>query len=313
MIRKIEVPTPFSVGTVNAFILKGDALSIVDVGPRTDEAYEAIVLALKKQGYKPNDIEQVILTHHHVDHAGWVDGFDRAEVIGHAYNELWLKRNIPFEQYHNQFYIDHFYEAGVPEEWADKAKKVDSSYVYLGQSELHMKLQEGDELPGHPGWQVYEMLGHAQSHLLFYHERTQTAIGGDVLLLNSASNPLIEPPLHFPGERPKSLLQYNESLKRLYDMPVQMLYTGHGAEIIDHRALIDERFSKRHERAMKVLQMLTAKPQTIFEVTKQLFSHAYEKHIRLTLSETLGQLDYLESLGAIKKTMNDGCAYYEAI
>ena len=38
---------------------------------------------LEKAGYAFNDIEQVILTHHHPDHAGWIDAFDHAEVLGH--------------------------------------------------------------------------------------------------------------------------------------------------------------------------------------------------------------------------------------
>ncbi|CAM5688534.1 Beta-lactamase OS=Lysinibacillus sphaericus CBAM5 OX=1400869 GN=P799_12365 PE=4 SV=1 [Lysinibacillus sphaericus] len=31
-IHKIEIPTPYEVGDVNAFIVKGDALTIFDVG-----------------------------------------------------------------------------------------------------------------------------------------------------------------------------------------------------------------------------------------------------------------------------------------
>ncbi|MCA9725742.1 MAG: MBL fold metallo-hydrolase, partial [Kurthia sp.] len=67
MIKRIETPTPFAVGSVNCHLLKGDALSIVDVGTKTDEALEAIRAGLKQEGYRLEDIEQVILTHHHPD------------------------------------------------------------------------------------------------------------------------------------------------------------------------------------------------------------------------------------------------------
>ena len=41
-INKIVIPTPYPVGDVNAFLVKGDALTLFDAGPKTEEAYEAI-------------------------------------------------------------------------------------------------------------------------------------------------------------------------------------------------------------------------------------------------------------------------------
>ena len=105
MIHKIVIPTPFAVGDVNAFLIKGDTLSLVDAGPKTPEAYEALKHGIKEAGYSFNDIEQVILTHHHPDHAGWIDAFDQAKVLGHAYNDLWLKRDEAFFNYHDAFYL----------------------------------------------------------------------------------------------------------------------------------------------------------------------------------------------------------------
>ena len=40
---------------------------------------------------KMSDIEQVVLTHHHADHAGLLDVFsDEIEVIGHTFNEPYI-------------------------------------------------------------------------------------------------------------------------------------------------------------------------------------------------------------------------------
>ena len=96
MIHKISIPTPFAVGDVNSFLVKGDALSLIDAGPKTPEAYEALKHGLNEAGYTFTDIEQVFLTHHHPDHAGWIDAFENATVLGHPYNNLWLKRDEAF-------------------------------------------------------------------------------------------------------------------------------------------------------------------------------------------------------------------------
>lgn len=35
----ISIPTPFAVGDVNVYLLKGEALTLIDAGPKTREAY----------------------------------------------------------------------------------------------------------------------------------------------------------------------------------------------------------------------------------------------------------------------------------
>ena len=37
-IHRIVIPTPYAVGDVNAFLVKGDALTLFDAGPKTEEA-----------------------------------------------------------------------------------------------------------------------------------------------------------------------------------------------------------------------------------------------------------------------------------
>lgn len=312
MIEKITTPTPFAVGDVNSFLLKGDTLTLIDAGTKTPEAYEVLQQRLKETGYSMNDIEQVFVTHHHPDHCGWIEAFDRAEVLGHKYLNYWLTRDPDFLDRHDRFYEQSLHEEGVPEEYAKWVKRFRRSVSLMGNRPVDLVLDEGDELPGHPGWKVQESLGHAQSHLSLYNEQQGILIGGDLLLEKVSSNPLIEPPYREGEGRPRALLQYNDSLRRLLDLPVELVYGGHGGEVRNVHALIEERLGKQHERAMKVLEMLRDRPQTVFEVTKQLFPAVYEKELGLTLSETIGQLDYLVSEELINETTNaSGVHQYE--
>lgn len=311
MVHKIVIPTPFAVGDVNAFLIKGDALSLIDAGPKTPEAYEALNYGLKEAGYTFSDIEQVILTHHHPDHAGWIDAFENATVLGHSYNNLWLNRDEAFFNYHDKFYLDCLIEGGVPETELGWVKKMKQSVSLMGDRPLDKILMEGDELPGHPGWTALEALGHAQSHLVFWNESARTMIGGDLVLSNVSSNPLIEPPADPKQERPRSLLQYNESLKRILTLPVDVIYTGHGEEVRNAHTLIEGRLVKQRERALKVLAMMDKGPRTIFELTKELFPTLYEKELGLTLSETLGQIDYLVDKEFVHETRDEsGLLHY---
>lgn len=311
-IHKIVIPTPFAVGDVNAFLVKGDTLTLVDVGPKSDNAYEALKAGLQTAGYDFKDVEQVVLTHHHPDHAGCLAPFEHARIIGHPYNDLWLRRDASFFEYHDRFYLDCLKEEGVPEGFFSWVEKMKRPLNLMGDRPLDSTLNEGDELPGHPGWRVMETLGHAQSHLSFLHEETGVMIGGDLVLEKISSNPLIEPPLYSTMGRPKSLLQYNASLRRLLEIPISVIYAGHMGEVRNVHELIRSRLEKQKNRALKVLDMLNDGPKTIFQLTAELFPSKYEKELGLTLSETIGQADYLVDEGlAIEHRDEHGVLIYE--
>lgn len=311
-VHKIVIPTPYAVGDVNAYLVKGEALTLFDAGPKTEEAYDAIKWGIRAAGYELKDVEQVVLTHHHPDHAGWVDAFPYAEKLGHRYVDYFLRKEDDFLAYHQSFYATQLRLAGVPEKYIDKLIKVRGEIELFGSTPLTGFLQEGDEVPGHPGLNVYEALGHAQSHLIFVDEVTRTCIGGDLLIERVSSNPLVEPPLDLGEVRPKSLLQYNASLKRLSELDVAKIYTGHGNEVFHAVELVTERLARQQERAMKVLNMLHT-PLSLFEVTRELFARIYMQQLGLTLSETLGQLDYLVDAKLATETVRDGIVYYEKV
>lgn len=304
MIHKISVPTPFAVGDVNSYLLKGDALTLIDVGPKTEEARQALFAGIKEAGYAPSDIEQVLLTHHHPDHSGWLEAFDKATTLGHTYNQPWVTKDEDFFRFHDEFYLQCLLEEGVPESYLHWVEKMKRPLHFIGNRPIETILKDGDVLPGHPEFIVLETLGHAQSHLSFWAENAQVLIGGDLIIEKVSSNPLIEPPLN-KGKRTKSMLQYNESLKRIQELPVEKVYSGHGNEVYNVYDLLTIRLEKQKERAMKVLDMMKNKEKTIFELTQELFPKVYEKELGLTLSETIGQVDYLMENGYITEQRNE--------
>ncbi|MBN8190846.1 MBL fold metallo-hydrolase [Bacillus sp. NTK074B] len=312
-IAKITLSTPFAVGDVNVYLVKGDALTLVDAGPLTDAAWIQLTEQLSALGYTPGDIEQIVLTHHHPDHAGLLDRFQSSvTVYGHQYNRFWLHRDDHFHEVYDRFFMQLAIESGLPHEYLSAIPKFKSALKFMGNRKLDVVIGEGDKVPGMEGWSIIETLGHAQSHLSFYRERDGVLIAGDHILATISPNPLIEPPFEGEMERSKPLLQYNASLKKLLDIPITLAYTGHGDNIEDVHGLIPRRLGKQDERAQGVLGMIRGNRVTVFEVCKRLFPSVYRKELGLTLSETIGQLDYLESLHYIKKEKHEGIFYYFA-
>lgn len=311
-IHKIILPTPYPIGDVNAFLLKGDALTLFDAGPKTQEAYEALKWGISEAGFNMQDIEQVVLTHHHPDHAGWVDAFPKAEILGHEYVDHWMRKTDEFITYRNNFYRKQLKLQSVPDKYIEKIVQVRGEMELFGTIPLTGFIKDGDEVPGHPGLKAYYTPGHAQSHLIFLDNKTKEVIGGDILLEHVASNPLVEPPVDLSDNRPKSLIQYQESLILLRDLHASKIYTGHGNEITDINRIISIRLEKDNQRSHQVLEILT-KPKTVLEVTMELYSMVYQKQLGLTLSKTLGQLDCLERDGLVTIEQVEGVNIYSRV
>ncbi|KQL20361.1 MBL fold metallo-hydrolase [Cytobacillus solani] len=310
-IAKLIIPTPFPVGDVNVYVVKGERLTLVDVGPKTEEAWEALTEQLKELALTPEDIEQVVLTHHHPDHSGLLDYFSPAlEVYGHRFNQRWLSRTDQFLEAHDEFYHQLFGEFGIPEQYFPLIGALKKTLRFACHRSLTGELAEGDTPVGLEEWMVIETPGHAQSHIGLLREKDGVYIGGDHLLAHISPNPLLEPPL--PGEtvRPKPQLQYNESLRKLSTLPIQLVYSGHGDDIYQVNMLIEKRLSRQRDRAMDVRKWLETERLTVFDICRRLFPTVYERELSLTISETIAQLDYLYAIGEIKVSKEEKAFLY---
>ena len=67
----VAIPLPLAhVGSVNAWLLPGDPVTLIDTGPRDDAALAALEAGLRREGLRVEDIELLLATHHHLDHVG---------------------------------------------------------------------------------------------------------------------------------------------------------------------------------------------------------------------------------------------------
>ena len=55
----ISLPTPFYIGPVNVYVIAEDPLTIIDTGPKTKEAIEALRAGLRPED-PPQELRQLV-------------------------------------------------------------------------------------------------------------------------------------------------------------------------------------------------------------------------------------------------------------
>ncbi|MCM3671055.1 MBL fold metallo-hydrolase [Mesobacillus maritimus] len=314
-IYQIEIPTPFPVGPVNVYLLEGDCLTLVDVGPLTEEAWQTLSHGLKEIGYEITDIQQIVLTHHHVDHFGLLERVRKvsgARTYAHPMAVPYVELNGKFLSYHSRFFFELYTECGVPEESLTVIDKFHNRTMtkFCEKSQIDECLKHEQTLPNMPEWQILYTPGHAQSQISLYRESDRVMIAGDHIIEHISSNAFIEPPQNQSGSRPLTLIQYRTALEMCADKEIEIIFSGHGVPVTNHREKILERLQKNWLRTDKLRSFLKDGEKTAYELTTLLFPNAYKKELALTLSETLGHIDLLRILHQIEVKRRNGVLYY---
>jgi glyoxylase-like metal-dependent hydrolase (beta-lactamase superfamily II) len=167
-------------------------------------------------------------------------------------------------------------------------------------------------------WEVLHRPGHSPSDTVFWDAERGELVGGDHLLARISSVPLIQQPLGGrsgePGSgRPRALATYLESLRLTRELPAAVVLPGHGEEIADHRALIDERLVMHERRAEKIRGLIAERPRTAHAVAHALWGNVAVTQAYLTLCEVLGHVDLLLAAGRVREVEAGGVVRFEAV
>src|SRR5512145_2683426 len=119
----ISVPTPFYIGPVNVYLIAEDPLTIIDTGPKTKEAMEALRADLRSVAFLDSDSRRIVLSHAHEDHCCLArslrDEAKNAEVFVHNWETGHRHSRLEYEE-HRALLV----RAGVPEEEIERMRRM---------------------------------------------------------------------------------------------------------------------------------------------------------------------------------------------
>jgi glyoxylase-like metal-dependent hydrolase (beta-lactamase superfamily II) len=318
MSSTVDIQLPLAhVGSVNAWLLRGDPLTLVDTGPRDEAALAALEQGLRRQGLRIEDIELVLATHHHIDHVGLAATIKRrsgAAVAALDRVAAYVERYGAELEQDRRFARALMAHHGVPEQViADN----EEFWAYLrSRSEdvrADVQLADGDRIRA--GGRTLRLVwrpGHSATDTLFVDDRDRVAFTGDHLLATISSNTEIYAADRAGDEKARSRARYLESIRRTARMSLTRLFTGHGAPVTHHDRLVRARLLEHERRSERIAAILAGGPATAYGIARHLWpAGTVAGQPLLVVWEVVGHLELLLASGRVAERVGETGSVFE--
>ncbi|QLG47728.1 MBL fold metallo-hydrolase [Natrinema halophilum] len=316
-VSRIAIGGDVPEGANSAYLV--DDRVIVDPGPPTDHAWHTLQNGLDRADVDRLDIEYVLVTHWHADHAGLAPrlaeeadatlamGADDAPLIGDyaGARERRLERDGSVMR-----------RLGVPERIVANVIANDTVSAIPDRTPVE-RLRDGETVAG---LDVVATPGHTLGH---------TAFAGDgFLLVGDAILPTTTPNVGGSDTRTLQpevsgspsvrggddrlidrdpLAAFRTTLNRLANRPERLL-PGHGATV--EPARVSEILDHHRARSRRVFEALEARKQaTPWDIACDLFGDLEGIHVKFGAGEAAAHLQALEREGRVERATNDPVRY----
>jgi len=295
-VQRLKVPVPFPLRWVNSYVIRGSSgYTVIDPGMHTEAAREVWQVWLREQRIEMQDIQQIVLTHHHPDHyglSGWMQEESGAPVYmsANGYEQVKLLWQEPFEM--NGRLLQCYREYGMDQHMLDRVEENMHTFVaQVNPQPKHVRIVEPGQtlLLGDDEYEVMETHGHAFGHLSFYHAEEQVLFCGDHVL------PVITPNVSYvPGLDENPLASFLTSLQYLASLPVRSAFPGHRDPFSNFGERVLE-LIRHHDERLEHIEALLEPGMTGYALCQSLFGTRLSVHqLRFAMGETIAHMVYLD-------------------
>ena len=300
----IPVPTPFPVGPITCYLIRGARPILVDGGPNTPEAWEALTAGLARWNTPLTALTAIIVTHGHPDHYGQVarlaaasgaavwgpaDEADRAFIEEHpAALHRWvdfLRRFMP----RTGFPVEPLYRL---------CDMIERRTNYSEPTRLSRALRDGETVAAGPlTFTVVHTPGHTPGLFCLYEQAHGLLLSSDHILPTITPNPILQQFEDFFGDRFRGLVAFQASLDRLARLHIELALPSHGRPVRNLPERAAEIRAHAEDRKQKIHALLDGGPLPLFDAAMKLFPDLPEDQHLLAVFDTIGHADLLVENG----------------
>ncbi len=303
-IEKLLIPTPFPVGPINIYLVLDDPLTLIDTGPKTDEALAALRAQLAEHGLTLAKIGRIVLTHTHEDHCGLAATIQR-ESGARVHVHEWEYNNI---SEHRQTRVNRamLQAAGVPaEELETMAGRYELIHHFADPvADVAAYRDEHEFLFASGALRVLHTPGHTPGSCCLYRESNRLLLAGDTILKNITPNPVLNPDPLDPRRRFPSLGEYLVSLARVRHLAPTLIRTAHGPDVTDYEEYFHNLVRHIDQRQARVVSLVPDEGLTAWQLSLLLFPRLDRLNRFLAVSESIAHLDLAVAEGRLRVERN---------
>jgi glyoxylase-like metal-dependent hydrolase (beta-lactamase superfamily II) len=269
-------------------------------------------VALAERALRLEDIEQIVVTHQHVDHLGLafaIKELSGARLLAHALVVDYLANMHDSMRAEDALRRTVMVANGVPDATVDLLdERSRRELPYADSAEVDVAFSDGDVLDaGDRRFLVLHRPGHSPTDAVFVDEADGTALVGDHLVLTPPATPILHRCLPADADRPTAFPagpSYLESLALTRHLDLDVILPGHGDSFADHAAVIDHQTAHAERRRSRIIDRLRTRPATAFDLA--LLDTGDRRRVTLfTISECLADLDILAGRGDVQAERAD--------
>ncbi|HMV84221.1 MAG TPA: MBL fold metallo-hydrolase [Blastocatellia bacterium] len=295
-IEKLVIPTPFPVGPINIYLIVEDPLTLVDTGPKTDEALAALRGQLRELGFAAKDLKRIVLTHTHEDHCGLAATLQResgAKVFVHEWEFQSISQRSKEASGQTRVNRGLLRRAGVPAEELERiAGRYELIHHYADAVEDVEAYRDEQEFVFAAGsLRAIHTPGHTPGSCCLLREANRLLLAGDTVLKTISPNPVLNADPIDPRQRFSSLGEYLVSLARIRSLAPTLIKTAHGSDVTDYEEHFHRSIRQIQDRQNKVLSLVPQPGITAWEMSKLLFPKVDNLNRFLAVSEASAHLD----------------------
>lgn len=314
-LHPIQLPMPATMGSINAYLILGpEGAALVDTGLADLSSRTALEAGLQSRGLGLRDIQTVVCSHHHIDHAGlgktfrelgarvlmsepeaalFQDFYHHPELDGER-AAFFGRHELPRELIEHVTHILPFLRK-LCEPFDPETTLVDSSSVSLGGIRF----------------QVLITPGHTPGHVCLYHPEAGVALTGDCVMTPKTTHISPRPELDDDADHFRAFIT---SLRRLQALGAVLGCPGHGRARSDLSRQTARIQSYLSGELAQVADSLGDRPRSAFSLTPRKVDARERIFPRwLAVTQTVIYLTHLVRRGEAEIVEERGKLTYRAL